>query len=334
MTRRLAKLTLLILGIAPIAVFSAQQPAAGQGPKAEEVFKNVEVFKGVPASDMIPAMEFMCASMNYKCTDCHDPKDYAADTPDKKTAREMVLLQRDINEKWFNGRLEVTCMTCHNAKNSHPEATPMPKGIVMRHEQMEEPPKAADLFAKHIEAIGKDESTVTRKGTLAAPNDETHKMESNPLEFVQAPGGVFNATSGARKFESDGKEVKYGGNPMTDEPAAIFGRIGRAYRGEKAFEGLERIAISGKDKIGTTEVVVVRANRPATTSTEEMYFDPKTGLLMRLVNVRRSTIGSVVTVIDYSDYKTVGAVKTPMKVVVTFPGGDTWTMDFKEAEIK
>lgn len=319
----------LILAVCatPLFIGAAQQTP----PTAEQVFKNVKVFQGVPASDMIPAMEFMSASMGYKCADCHDPKDYAAETSLKATTRKMVELQRDINQKYFNGRLEVTCMSCHNGKE-HPTSMPVPQGLTFQHERPVDPPAPEVLFAKHVAAVGKVPPMLTRTGTLTAPNDVTHKMETTPLEFVQAADGRFRLVSGDRKVTFDGTTTTYGGFPLTDEPAAIFGRMGRSYRGEKAFDGVNRTTVSGQNKIGKTPVLVVRGNRAGTASTEEMYFDAKSGLLSRLVNVKRSTIGSVVMALDYADYKTVGGTRVPMKVTATFADGTTWTMAFKSAK--
>ncbi|MCW5941282.1 MAG: photosynthetic reaction center cytochrome c subunit [Fimbriimonadaceae bacterium] len=333
MSRRYAHLVLLALGIAPIVVVSAQPTAQEPTPTCEQVFKNIKVFKGVPANDLIPAMEFMAASLKFQCTDCHDPKDYAADNRTKETARNMVLMQRDINAKHFNGRNEITCHSCHGGKE-HPAGTPLPAGISLRHERMEAAPKPEDLLAKHIAAVGKVPPVLVRKGTLTAANNETHKPETTPLELVQADGGKFRLTSPAHKASSDGKQVWYGGFPVTDEAAAIFGRMGRAWRGESAFDGLERLTVTGKDTVGKASVVVVRGSRPATLSTEELSFDAKTGLLVRMVNVRRSSLGSVVTAFDYTNYKKVGGAMAPMKVVATFADGEAWWMDFKSATVQ
>lgn len=321
----------MLSGLAPIIVVSAQQAAPAQAPTAEQVFKNIQVFKGVPASELIPAMEFMAASLKYQCSDCHDPKDYSAETRTKDTARKMVLMQRDINAKNFNNRNEVTCMSCHNGQE-HPAGAPIPRGISLRHERIENAPKPDDLFAKHVSAIGKPALATTRTGRLTAPNDMTHKVESSPLEFIQATGGKFRLLSGDRKVVSNGKQVWYGTMEMTDEPAAIFGRIGRPWNGDEAFAGLERTTVSGKDTIAKTAVFVVRGSRPATNSTEELWFDAKSGLLLRLVNIRRSPLGSVISVLDYSNYKSYGAAKVPMRVVATFAGDEQWVIEFKSAK--
>lgn len=323
----------LVLGVAPIVVIASQQAPVQAGPTADQVFKNITVFKGVPANDLIPAMEFMCASLKYECSDCHDVKDFAAETWAKETARKMVLMQRDINAKNFGGRLEVTCMTCHNG-HEHPATTPVPAGINLRHERMENAPKPDELFANHIAFAGSSGGMIIRTGNLIAPNDATHKIETTPIEFIQAPGGKFRIISGDRNVVSDGSKVWYGGGEMSDEALAIFGRIGRAWRGVQAFSGLERTTVTGKDEINKVAVVVVRGSRPTTISTEELYFDTKSGALRRMVNVRRSTLGSVLSAMDYEKYKAVGSVKVPMKVTSTFADGSTWTMDFKTVKVE
>lgn len=333
MVRRIVHLATLAVGLVPIVVFSAPQtgPQVPEGPKAEEVYKDIQVFKGVPASDIIPAMEFMAASMKMRCTGCHDAKDYAAPNKNKATSRKMVLMQREINEKNFEGKLEVTCNSCHNGME-HPAGVPIPTGLNMRHVRTDSAPKAEELFKKYQDAIGSNPSSLLRTGTLTAPNEETHDAETKPAELIQTADGKFRFVADTRKFGSNGTQVWYGAYPMTDEPAAIFGRMGRAYRGEQAFAGLERVSTAGRDKIGQTTVWVVRGARAATQSTEEMWFDANTGYLLRLVNIRRSSIGTVLSYFDYEDYKKSGSATVPMKITATFPGGDKWTMEFVSAK--
>lgn len=329
---RLSRALLLVLAAAPFAVAVTVQ-GQKEEPKCEDVFQDIVVFKGVPASDLIPSMEFMAASLHFECTDCHDPKDYSASTRTKETARKMVLMQREINTKNFGGRNEVTCNSCHNGME-HPAGTPIPTGVALRHTRLENPPKAEDLIAKHVAAAGDVGGVLVLKGTLTAPNDATHKVETSPLEFIQAPGGKFRMVAGDRKVFSDGEKVWYGTMEMNGEPASIFNRIGRPMRGADSFTGLERVTVSGKDTLGKTPVVVVRASRPATVATQEFYFDTKSNLMSRMVNIRRSSLGNVVTAYDYANYKSAGGAKAPMKITVTFADGVPWIMDFKSAKVE
>ena len=325
------RILFLAISVTPVLFAVSQQGGEAQVPMAEQVFKKIEVFKGVPASDLLPAMQFMAASMKMECTGCHDAKDFSADTRAKETSRKMVLMQRDINAKFFNNRLEVTCNSCHNGQE-HPAAAPIPNGIAMRHPRLDSPPMPGELIAKHNANVGTASVAIVRTGSLTAPSDVTHKVETQPLEFIQSTGGKYRMVSGERKAGSDGQVTWYGPNPMVDEPAAVFNRMGRAWRGEDGFAGLVGMSVAGKDLIGKTEVIVVRASRPATKSTEELYFDKKSGFLLRMVNFRRSTIGTVISSTDYANYKNVGGAKVPMKITTTFAGGEQWIMDFKSAK--
>lgn len=113
-----------------------QQPAVPAGPLAPEKYKNIQVLKDVPAAQIEETMTFMAASLGYQCQSCHyqDPTtheiDFAADKRPtgqtlggKNTAREMITMMKGINDQYFNGRLTVTCSSCHNGHN---EPNPRP----------------------------------------------------------------------------------------------------------------------------------------------------------------------------------------------------------------
>lgn len=317
------------LAAAPL-LFALAQPSSQDVKKAEDVYKDIQVFKGLPAEELIPAMEFMSGALKFECTDCHDAKNYAADTEHKTAARHMILMQREINAKNFNGRTEVTCMTCHRG-SEHPASAAIPDGAALRHRRMENAPKAEDLFAKSIAAVG-PEAIIIRTGTLTAPNDETHKIETKPAEFIQAPGGKFRLTAGDRVIVSDGAHVWYGGFELDGEPAAVFKRLGFAWRGADAFAGLDRLVVAGQDTVDKAAVIVVRGARPSMSATQEIWLDAKTHLVRRLVNMRRSTLGTVVSQIEYGNYRSVGGSQTPMTVVYAFPGETRFAMTFKSAK--
>ncbi|CAN5564934.1 hypothetical protein BH11ARM1_BH11ARM1_07900 [soil metagenome] len=330
--RRYAKPLFFAFGTAPLLLAFTQATTQQTPPTAEQVFKDIQVFKGVPASDLIPSMEFMSASLKWECANCHDPKDYSAPSGGKDAARHMILMQREINEKNFGGRLEVTCNTCHGGKE-RPDATPLPNNLTLRHPRFEGGPRPAEIIAKHIAEIGALKSPLVRTGTLTAPDDQTHKVESKPVVLIQANGGKFSLVSGDRKIISNGTDSWYDGQQLFEEPAFVFNRMGRSWREDAAFTGLERTTIAGKETVNKSDATVVKSPRPATSSTEDLYFDNKSGLLVRLVNARKSTLGTVVSSIDYTDYKMVDGIQVPMKVTLTFAGGEQWVMDFKESKL-
>jgi len=65
---------------------------------AEQVFQNITALKGTPADQLQPAMQFIAASLGVDCNFCHvQGKMEADDKPAKKTAREMIAMQTEIN---------------------------------------------------------------------------------------------------------------------------------------------------------------------------------------------------------------------------------------------
>ena len=54
-----------------------------------------------------------------------------------------------------------------------------------------------------------------------------------------------------------------------------------------------------------------------------MYFDSKSGLLVRQVRYSDSPIGMVPTQIDYADYRDVAGIKIPFKWTVTWTDNQT-----------
>jgi len=55
-----------------------------------------------------------------------------------------------------------------------------------------------------------------------------------------------------------------------------------------------------------------------------LYFDPNSGLLVRVVRYSETPIGRVPTQIDYSDYRDVAGVKMPFRWTVTWTDNQTF----------
>jgi hypothetical protein len=112
-----------------IVVLTAAQTASQEKPVlAEQVFKNVQVLKGIPVDDFLGTMGIMAAALQFDCSDCHrnagtENVDWAADTPRKIMARQMVNMVAAINKNNFGGRQVVTCWTCHRNRDK-PLVTP------------------------------------------------------------------------------------------------------------------------------------------------------------------------------------------------------------------
>src|SRR5439155_11184463 len=57
----------------------------------------------------------------------------------------------------------------------------------------------------------------------------------------------------------------------------------------------------------------------------KLYFNKESGLLMRMVRYTNTLVGTIVTQVDYSDYRTVSGVKMPFKWITTWVDGQSTT---------
>jgi photosynthetic reaction center cytochrome c subunit len=150
-----------------VTAFAATQLASQEKPVlAEQAFKNVQVLKGIPVDDFLETMGIMAAALQFDCSDCHvgagtDKVDWAADTPRKRMARNMVNMVATINRTNFGGRQLVTCWTCHRNRDK-PLVTPVmatiygtpayePDDVIV---QSPLAPSAESILDKYIQAVG------------------------------------------------------------------------------------------------------------------------------------------------------------------------------------
>src|SRR5438477_4354567 len=105
----------ILITVVFLATLSAQppQPPAGVGQRRPPEPKNLKVLK-VPPSELIPLMRAYTAALGVKCDHCHVQGDFAADDkPAKGTARMTITMAEEINGKFTDGKVHVTCYTCH-----------------------------------------------------------------------------------------------------------------------------------------------------------------------------------------------------------------------------
>ena len=112
-----------------IAVISMAAAAWSQTPEvklAEQAYTNIVELKGVAADQVLPAMQFMSTSLGVDCNFCHVQGDNASDdNPKKLVARKMIEMVNDINAKFPDGKVHVSCYTCHRGKTT-PDMVPPP----------------------------------------------------------------------------------------------------------------------------------------------------------------------------------------------------------------
>lgn len=125
----LLALTFGILSCVPLA-FSQDAPKKSKmdpNKPAGEQFKNVQILKDVPSGQFMTYMRAFTVALGVDCNYCHVQGDRASDDKGPKLmARKMIAMTHEINEKNFNGKMEVHCYTCHRG-SEHPMSEPPAK---------------------------------------------------------------------------------------------------------------------------------------------------------------------------------------------------------------
>jgi photosynthetic reaction center cytochrome c subunit len=355
------RLTLLVAGMS--VAFLSSIPLAGQaaapakGQTAGEVFKNVTTtpLKGLTVDDFMGSMGVMAAALGFDCADCHtgagtDKVVWEADTNRKKMARRMTEMVATINKQNFGGVALVSCWTCHHGKdvpattialdNLYGPPNDEKDDIIAKDDSQ---PPAAQILDKYIEALGGAQKLAGLKSFVATGTQGG---------YVQVKGGgVFEIF--AKAPDKRTVRVTYPESPDRGNQSRAFdGTMGwvttpRALLGEYAVTGTEldglhfdaELAFPGQikealtdlrvgypDVIDGKEVEVVQGHGPRGLLVT-LYFDKKSGLLVREIRFGRTPIGRVPSQVDYSDYRAVDGIKFPFEYKFQWlDGRDTYKL--------
>jgi hypothetical protein len=331
---------------AVIAFAQAPDPRTMEGKKAEDVFKNIIQLKGTPADQLQPAMQFISASLGVQCNFCHvRDHDELDDKRAKKTAREMIAMTMAINKNSFEGRNQVTCMSCHHGSSRvvnmpnvletdpparAPETAVAPGGPGAapggaapggapgggRGNQ----PSADPIIEKYVSAIGgadalKKITSRVGKGKITANGRET------PIELLaKAPNMRITITHNQNGDSMTAFDGKNGWLGNTGRPARVMnsaeswaaGLDAEFYFPVRIKELFPTLRPGRPEKIGEVEALSVNAMRPNQPPVR-LFFDPNTGLLTRLIRFTETPLGRSPVQIDYSDYRVVDGVKIPFR---------------------
>ena len=122
-----ALLALVPAVLAPLTIVSPAhaQGAEGDAAAEQQPLKNIKLLTGKSRKEITEVMKAWSKALGVKCSHCH-VKDYAADEkPEKRTAREMLVMLNDINDKYPLMEKKGTCYMCHRGtKEPHFEPEP------------------------------------------------------------------------------------------------------------------------------------------------------------------------------------------------------------------
>ena len=319
------------------------QTAPERVPMVEETFKTVQLLKGIPVDNFFEVMGTFASSMGNDCTFCHasnaalDKAAFATQTPRIQKARQMITMVKAINQQYFGGAPRVTCFTCHGGSN-------VPKADPSFMSQYGEPvldPDARDfltdasinvdqVFAKYLQALGGADklaklTSYAAKGTYSGFDTDFSVV---PIElYAKAPNQetvVVHLTIGTSTRVFDGKNAWVAG---PEQPLPLLtltgGNIDRARLSALANfpVGLQKAYPqwrAGRTILNDKDVIVLQATVNGD-RVAQLFFDPASGLLLRLLRFTITPIAFVPTQLDYADYRELPGlgVKIPFQRTLT-----------------
>lgn len=356
----IAAAVVVAVSVAALApVYAARQiKVADNQRSAGQVFKNVQVLKDVTVDDFMTLMGLMTASVGGDCADCHKDAgtsqvDWAFDTPRKIAARRMSAMVMAMNRDHFGGRQVVSCWSCHRGR-TRPIVTPTldqvygepsldPEDLV--YSSVPDLAKPETTIDRYLQAVGGAQklaavTTVTATGSSmgfrgfggggvvevyakrpdqrsmiirykVAGRDATVRSYDGKTGWIKTPLNVLGEYQ-LRGSELTGARL----DAQLTFPDQIKTTLSR-------LRTLEPQQIDGKDMDVVQGDVAGASGMFAT-----LYFDQKTGLLVRTVRYGASPIGRMPTQMDFADYRDVGGIKLPHRIAfVWLDGRDSIQLD-------
>ena len=88
---------------------------------------NLKVLKTKSGAEVRQIMRTFTTGLGVLCMYCHLLGNFASDeNPKKETARHMIQMTAVINRQFPDGKMHVSCFTCHRGE-SEPKTAPEPK---------------------------------------------------------------------------------------------------------------------------------------------------------------------------------------------------------------
>src|ERR1041385_5980327 len=314
---RLLLIFLLTLGV-------LQQQTAGQR------FKNIQIFKNLPAAQLDPTMAFISGSLGVRCSYCHVNQFDKDDKPTMLAARRMIQMVLSINKGNFNGENAVTCYTCHRG-------SPTPVSVPAVGQNLWAPgppatvetlPSVKQILERYVQALGGADamtkitsrsvkgSRIGADGVLV-PEEVYQKAPDKLLTVTSYPQVVFsNGYNGTAAWAHSSRD---GATPLPDQLIAQIKRDAVFYKELKMEQLYPSLTVLGKTSVRDADAYIVEA-KPADGPTEKLFFDVKTGLLVRRYTESDTPLGKLPLQTDYEDYRDVDGIKQPFLIHWSFPG--------------
>jgi len=336
MARARCALMIVLAGAAFAPSVAAQQPGS-----AGERRPKLEVLQALPESQLFPVMNLVAESLGVRCDYCHvqvspdlskTPSNVGGwvwdrdDKAPKRTAREMMRMVVELNDKRFHGEARVTCFTCHRGATQPsrlPTLPPPPDPGGARTPSPTPLPSADRVWAAYVAAVGGSDSAAPGTGTIIRGWDDRPEGRYGKFEITVAGADRYRVTlTGPELTLKQGLygEVAWGvtntGVQPFSSPAAVarMRRIAMRYRPVKELPPNARVV--GIERVDDRDAYVLQGRIDSVT-TQRSYFDVVTGLLRREITTTETLLVPLEEQVDYDDYRDVGGVQLPFRVQIS-----------------
>lgn len=330
----------LAIGIAA-AIFSDRQSAQVTTEKAGEKFKSIQVLNEMPADQMGKVMNMISAGLGVNCGFCHasNDGDYEKEGFEKKeVARRMMRMVFELNDSYFKGKPRVSCNTCHNGQ-PRPRAD-FPLGFSAPAVRVSAVPvktvSADAIIANYEKSLGGRDrllAVTSRqiKSMRLEPDGKTTEPETIYLKGNKYAADLLYGDYLVREVFDGTTSRKFGmSSPIalkTDEMEQIK-RDAEMFSPATLKLTYPALAFLGVEKIDGREAYEV-IGITGSGVRESIYFDLRTGFLVRRSASTPTVLGDFVYQVDYSDYKDFGGVKMPTSIRYAVPH-ISWTRKIVE----
>jgi hypothetical protein len=319
-----------------VLAFGQQQAQQNTVRTAEQQFKNIKALTGTRADQLNVTMHGISGALGVDCVHCHVWDQWDLDVkPTKEVARRMITMVRQMNKEYFGGAQVVTCYTCHRG-SPHPLSTAvLPDTLGLRGisepapplptaEVVKEPtsfPSPESILANYVQALGGEPAIrrITSRVIIAKRDYPAGPAGLAPVlaevEIYQQAPNLTATISKAEKFtvsEGYDGDAAWSQNvtgvvsnlPEPDQQRAK--RIADFYESLDLAKSYERMEVSGLEKVNGREAYVL-VGYPHDDTPEKLFFDVKTGLLLRRSATLPGSLLAYPYEIDYDDYRKTGS---------------------------
>lgn len=121
------RLRLLAACLVPVLTLAAQEQKEAAPKREPPNPTNLKVLKVTTGAEVTQIMHTFTSGLGVQCSYCHVQGKFASDeNPKKDVARQMIRMAQKINAEFPDGKMHVSCYTCHRGE-AQPKTAPEPR---------------------------------------------------------------------------------------------------------------------------------------------------------------------------------------------------------------